>query len=76
MGIGRTKEVFADSGTRFGAVLTGCKNIVEAKKIGAHLDEAPAWGVTFEATEPVGDDLCAIGVRAYYFSKDNAAGLA
>jgi len=68
--MGGTREIFADPGTRSGAMLTGCKNIVSAKKAGETLVAVPAWGVTFDAGRPVNDELCAIGVRAHYFSAD------
>ena len=30
----------------------------------------PGWGVTFRTEEAVGDDLCAVGVRAHAFKID------
>jgi len=68
MGMGKTKDIFADPGTRTGAVLTGCKNIVAARKAGERLVEVPEWGVTFYTEKTVKEDLCAIGIRAHYFS--------
>lgn len=70
MGTGTTKDVFDDPGTRSGAVLTGCKNIVDAKKAGDTLVEVPSWGVVFDAGRKVGDGLCAIGIRAHFFGPD------
>ncbi len=67
MRMASTKEVFADPVTKAAAVLTGCKNIVGAKKAGTYLVEVPAWGVTLKTASRVGDTLCAIGVRAHYF---------
>ena len=43
-------------------------NVVDAKKAGAYLACVPAWGVSFTTSRTAGDDLCAIGVRARYFS--------
>ena len=70
MGMGDTREVFADPGTRTGAVLTGCKNIVAAKKAAEHRVEIPEWGVSFETDKPVKDGLCAVGIRAHYFGAE------
>jgi molybdate transport system ATP-binding protein len=64
---GNTKEMFADPGTRIGATITGCKNIIEAKKASDTSVEVPAWGVTFNVGRQVRDDLCAIGIRAHSF---------
>ena len=30
----------------------------------------PAWGLCLETEEPLRDDLCAIGIRAHYFSPE------
>lgn len=68
LSVGGTKEVFKDPKTVAGAVLTGCKNITQAKKTGKRSVSAPEWGVTFETDEDIEDALCAIGIRAHYFS--------
>lgn len=65
---GDTHDVFIDPVTRAAARLTGCKNIVDARKTGGNAVFVPDWGVTFDAGRPVGDGLCAIGVRAHHFS--------
>ncbi|NLT97045.1 MAG: ATP-binding cassette domain-containing protein [Christensenellaceae bacterium] len=67
LGMGDTREFFADPGTRTGAALTGCKNIVDAKKAGETSVYVPDWGVTLDAGKPVGDHLVAIGIRAHHF---------
>jgi len=67
LGMGDTREFFADPGTRTGAALTGCKNIVDAKKAGEMSVYVPDWGVTLDAGKPVGDHLVAIGIRAHHF---------
>ena len=66
--IGGTKELFADPESRQGAILTGCKNIVDARKTGENEIEVPAWGVRFTTVRPVRDGLIAIGIRAHYFN--------
>ena len=65
---GPMKAVFADPGNRPAAILTGCKNIYPAKKAGETTVEIPELGVIMEAGKPVGDNLCAIGIRAHYFN--------
>jgi len=71
--IGGTKELFADPESRQGAILTGCKNIVEAQKVGENEVEVPSWGVRFTTAKAVRDGLKAIGIRAHYFNPKAAA---
>lgn len=68
IGHGNVKQVFANPESRQGAVLTGCKNIVEARKCGECEVEVPSWGMHFTVSEQVRDDLCGIGIRAHYFN--------
>ncbi len=63
-----TKELFADPGSVQAAILTGCKNIAAARRVDEHTVEVPEWGVRLETKRPVGEGLCAVGVRAHYFS--------
>ena len=70
LGVGGTREFFADPGTRTGAALTGCKNIVDAQKAEGARVYVPVWGVTLDVGRPVRDDLVAIGIRAHYFGGD------
>ena len=63
-----TKELFADPGSVQAAILTGCKNIAEARRVGEHTVEVPEWGVRLESKEPVREGLCAVGIRAHYFN--------
>ena len=70
IGMGDTKRMFQDPGTRSGAVLTGCKNIVTAEKAGDHLVRIPEWGIEMTAAQPVKDELCAIGIRAHFFEPE------
>lgn len=75
IGMGRTKKIFSDPGTRTGAMLTGCKNIVPARAAGPRLVEIPRWGVTMHTGQDIREGLCAIGIRAHYFDEaitDNA----
>ena len=63
-----TKELFADPGSVPAAILTGCKNVVAAKKIGEFEVEVPDWGLRLQTAQPVRDNLSAIGIRAHYFN--------
>lgn len=63
-----TKELFAQPDTIAGAVMTGCKNIAAAAKCGEYELEVREWGIRLVTSEPVRDDVCAVGIRAHYFS--------
>jgi molybdate transport system ATP-binding protein len=63
-----TKRLFADPESRQAAILSGCKNVVNAKKTGEYSVYVPAWNADFTTSEPVRDELCAIGIRAHHFS--------
>ena len=62
-----TKELFGDPESRRAALITGCKNIVDARKVGEHEVEVPQWGISLKTAKQVRNDLCAIGIRAHYF---------
>lgn len=62
-----TKEVFADPGSRTAAILTGCKNIADARKTGEYEVYVPDWDIYLQTKEPVREELCAVGLRAHYF---------
>ena len=64
---GGTHQIFEDPGTKEGAKLTGCKNIVAAQRLAAHTVLVPAWGVSFNTAQVVGENLCAIGIRGHSF---------
>ena len=68
LGMKDTKELFTDPGSVPAAILTGCKNIAKAKKISDHEVEVPEWGIRLQTAQEVGDDLCAVGIRAHYFN--------
>ncbi len=63
-----TKALFADPGSTPAAVLTGCKNIVPARKTGEHEVEVPDWGIRLQTAREVRDGLTAVGIRAHYFN--------
>ncbi len=64
---GETKDVFRDPGTVETARLTGCKNISEAKVLGAHTIEATEWGITLRIDRDIPQETGHIGYRAHYF---------
>jgi molybdate transport system ATP-binding protein len=70
MAVKQTKELFADPGTKEAAIITGCKNIVDAKKTGDYRVYVPAWNIQLETAKPVRDDLVGIGIRAHFFSPE------
>jgi molybdate transport system ATP-binding protein len=63
----KTKELFADPGSREAAVITGCKNIARARKTGEYEVFVPEWNVRLTTGKAVRDDLEAVGIRAHYF---------
>lgn len=63
-----TKTLFADPGSICAAMLTGCKNIAPARKVGEYEVEVPEWGVRFHTAQPVRDEIKAVGIRAHYFN--------
>lgn len=65
---GKTKAVFADPKSKTAAILTGCKNIADAYKTGEYEVFVPDWGIHLQTKEPVGEHLCAVGLRAHYFN--------
>ena len=62
-----TKALFADPETRAAAILTGCKNIVPARKTGNREVFVPEWHIHLITGKPVRDGLQAIGIRAHDF---------
>ncbi len=65
---GKVKAIFAKPATVQAAILTGCKNITEVVRTGEYQVTAPAWNVSFTTSEPVSDDIRAVGLRAHYFN--------
>ena len=70
LAVKRTKALFANPGTREAAVLTGCKNIAQAEKIGEKEVLVPDWNIRLTTAKPVKDALKAVGIRAHYFHPD------
>ena len=67
IGQGETKEVFRQPKNRQAAILTGCKNIAKAKKIGEHSIFIEDWGLELTMEREIPEKLSAIGYRAHDF---------
>lgn len=65
-----TKDLFDDPESRQAALLTGCRNVVDARKTGEYEAAVPAWGVRLETAKPLRDGLCAIGIRSHFFDAE------
>jgi molybdate transport system ATP-binding protein len=66
----RAKEdVFAEPLTLAAAMITGCKNISKATKIGQYEIKAHDWGVTLRTKRLVPDKIKYVGVRAHHFQR-------
>lgn len=63
--LAETKELFKNPETINSAILSGCKNISEIKKIDDFTIDAVEWGVHLKTTEKVTDDIKAVGIRAH-----------
>jgi molybdate transport system ATP-binding protein len=63
-----TKKLFANPQSKAAALLTGCKNVVSARKIGDFEVEIADWGIRLTTVEKVKPDLKSIGIRAHYFN--------
>ena len=62
-----TKALFDDPESRQAALLTGCRNVVDAVKTAEYEIEVPEWGVRLTTAKPIHDGLCAIGIRSHFF---------
>ena len=60
------KEFFANPVTQAAARISGCRNIVPAKRLSAHQLEVPDWGICFELKREIPEDITFVGVRAQY----------
>jgi len=67
LAVKETKALFADPGSVYAALLTGCKNVVAARRTGEYEVEAPDWGIRLRTALPIRDGLQAVGIRAHYF---------
>lgn len=60
------EALFAAPGTRASTLLTGCKNVSAAKKIGAQKLHAVDWNLDLETKDIVPDDIRYVAIRAHY----------
>ncbi len=60
-------ELFKNPKTLAGCLLTGCKNISQAIKVSDYQVLAREWGITFETSGKVPENVRYVGVRAHYF---------
>ena len=64
---GTKEDVFNFPRTLAAALITGCKNVSRAEKVGDFHVEALDWGVTLKTSALVPDCLKHVGVRAHHF---------
>lgn len=64
--VGSRQEVFDSPKTLAAALLTGCKNISNAKKLGQFEVEALDWGITLQVKTPVPDSIKHIAIRSHH----------
>lgn len=64
---GNTKAVFERPQYVGVARLTGCKNVVEARKLDSEHVFVPGWNVNLKSAVPVPDDVTHVGIRAHCF---------
>lgn len=67
-------ELFQNPRTRAAAILTGCKNISVAKKIGSNEVFAEDWQIPLTLNKKIPDDLKFIGIHSHFPEKVSAAG--
>lgn len=65
---GTTHDVFENPKKVQVARLTGCKNISKVEIIDDYHIKSLEWGITFEVTEKISQDITHIGIRAHDFS--------
>ena len=65
--IGLKEDVFSAPKTLAAAIITGCKNVSKAEKLGDFHVKALDWGITLKTSMPVPAGVKHIGVRAHHF---------
>ena len=65
--IGDKSEVFGSPKTLEVALMTGCKNISGAEKLGEYTVRALDWGVELQTSKPVPKGVKHIGIRSNHF---------
>lgn len=69
----RTEELLSAPATLAACLLSGCKNVSQAKSLGDGRVAALDWGVTLDTRRDVPDDITHIGVRAHYVKLNGLA---
>lgn len=64
------RELFDNPRSIHAALLTGCKNIADARKVGPYEVEVPDWGIRLKTQHPVKTGLKAVGIRAHSFRSE------
>jgi len=64
---GGTQAIFKNPPNVAAARLTGCKNISKAEKLSSRKVFAVDWGLELNTSEPVPDDIAAVGIRSHSF---------
>jgi molybdate transport system ATP-binding protein len=59
-------DFFANPRTVAAARLSGCRNIVSAKRMSAHELVAPDWNIRFVLEKEIPENITSVGVRAHY----------
>jgi len=63
---GTKEDVFGSPKTLAAALITGCKNVSKAEKLGDFSVRALDWGITLETKTPVPDKTKYVSVRAHH----------
>ena len=69
---GDTKAIFDCPEQVEAARLTGCKNIVQVKKLDEHSIEIPDWGTKLHLEQEIDAEITHIGLRAHEFIRCGA----
>lgn len=67
--VGRLQEVFQRPVTRTAAVLTGCRNVLDASPAGSQSILVKGWNLKLETAYKIGPEINAVGVRARHFAQ-------
>lgn len=65
--VGEKETLFNAPQTLAAAMITGCKNISRAEKLGEFQVKAVDWDVVLNTKEPVPDHVKHVGIRAHHF---------
>lgn len=60
------RELFDNPRTVNAAILSGCKNVARARKVGDRRVFVPDWNLTLETATNVGHDMAWVGIRSHH----------